>query len=113
MEGLEDFNYCVKRFFPMGYGYGSGVRLSMGYITKLAERCPEMSEFRMKTVWFDSWPLLSRPWSSLVTLWLEHIEVASADGFQALGAGDIFPNLRNFGMASCHSALISLLDVEE
>ena len=21
MEGLEDLNYCIKRFFPMGYGY--------------------------------------------------------------------------------------------
>ena len=58
----------------------------MGYITEVAERCPEMREFRIKTLRFDSWPLLSRPWSSLVKLWLEHIEVASADGSQALGA---------------------------
>ena len=101
MKGVEDFNYCVKRFFPLGYG--SGVRLSTGYITEVAQRCPHMREFRIVTVRLDSWPQLSRPWSSLVTLWLEDVEVERADGLESLGTVGIFPNLRNFGMASCHT----------
>ena len=100
MKGLEEFNYCVKRFFPLGHG--SWVRLSTGYIAKVVERCPEMREFRIDSVRLDSWPLLSQPWASLVTLWLEHVEVARADGFESLGASGIFPNLRNFGMSCCH-----------
>ena len=102
MKGLEDFNYCVKRFFPIATS-SPRVRLSTGYITQVAERCPEMREFRIVTVELDSWPRFNAPWSSLVTLWLKHVEVARADGFASLGAQGVFPNLRNFGMASCHT----------
>ena len=105
MKGLEDLNYCVKNFFPLGHE--SGVRLSAGYLTELSEICPEMREFRIRCVRFDSWPQFNKPWTSLVTLWLLHVEVEHDDGFASLGAPGVFPNLRNFKMESCRLLLSS------
>ena len=99
MKGLEDVNYCVKNFFPLGHG--AGIRLSAGYLTKLAERCPDMKEFRIQIVRLDSWPKFNKPWRSLVTLCLMHVDVVQDDGFASLGTPEIFPSLRYFEMESC------------
>ena len=111
MKGLEDFNYSVKNFFPLGYE--SGVRLSAGYLTELSERCPEMRVFRIRCVKMDSLPQFNKPWTSLVTLWLLHVEVEHDDGFAILGAPGIFPNLRNFEMESCRLLLSSRVIASE
>ena len=66
-----------------------------------------MREFRLSTVMLDSWPLLNRPWTSLVTLYLFQVEVARDDGFASLGAPGMLPNLHNFEMDSCGMAPFS------
>ena len=60
-----------------------------------------MREFRLSTVMLDSWPLLNRPWTSLVTLYLLQVEVSRDDGFASLAVPGMLPNLRNFEMDSC------------
>ena len=105
IERLNDLNYCVKRFSPLGYG--SGVRLSPDYITRVVERCPDMREFRLVNVKLGSWPQFAMPWSSLATLWSDRVEVEREDGFSCLGGRGSLPNLRSFAMVSCHISELS------
>ena len=58
MKGLEDLNYCVKNFFPLGTpnvmrDEADGIRLQEDFLAKVAQRCPEMREFRLSTVTYS------------------------------------------------------------
>ena len=66
-----------------------------------------MREFRLETVKLGYWPKFATPWSSLVTLSLDRVDVEREDGFSCVGDRGSFPNLRHFAMVSCHTSVLS------
>ena len=96
----EDTNYLA--FWNDRDPSGPATAMSGIYIYAVAARWPNLMAWYISGMRMDAWPTLKAPWASLEDLWLEGVRM-KWNAFRDVNIHVNVPNLKVFGMKSCHS----------